>query len=214
MQHHFWHNKWEKGETGFHQTDTHPMLVRYADELGFTSPCRILVPLCGKSHDMTFLLKRGCDVLGVELSQVAVEQYFAALNIIPEIKQCGELLCYSAPGITLFCGDLFALEPKHTGTIDAVYDRAALVALPAEMRTSYCQHVHTLAPQAKQLLITFEYDQSAIAGPPFSVSPSEIEQYYAAHSDITPLMSAELAGGLKGKVPATERAWLISSTTA
>ncbi|MDC8829272.1 thiopurine S-methyltransferase [Alteromonas gilva] len=211
MQHHFWHNKWEKGEIGFHQDDTHPMLMRFANELGFAGPCRVLVPLCGKSHDMTYLLKRGCEVIGVELSQVAVEQYFAAQDIVPDIAQRGDLLRYKAPGITLFCGDFFALKPEYIGSVDAVYDRAALVALPASMRMAYCQQVLTLAPQAKQLLITFEYDQSALPGPPFAIPFAEIHQYYGKHREVTELISEPLAGGLKGTVPATEHAWLIGS---
>ena len=213
MEHHFWHNKWEKGETGFHQSTTHAMLERFASEAGFTASRRILVPLCGKSHDMTWLLERGCEVVGAELSQTAVEQYFAELNTTPNIEQFDNLLRYSARNITLFCGDFFTLTGKLTGHIDAVYDRAALVALPQPMRIAYSQQVFKLAPEATQLLITFEYDQAAIAGPPFSVSPAEIEQLYGVQGTITSLMRTELAGGLKGKVPAIECAWLIGNSS-
>ena len=127
MEHTFWHDKWEKGEIGFHQSDIHPMLSGFADEFGIGDGCRVFVPLCGKSNDMTFMLERGCEVVGVELSQLAVSQYFESLGVTPVIEECGKLMRYTAPDITLYCGDFFALTLEQLGTIDVVYDRAALV---------------------------------------------------------------------------------------
>ncbi|GGF63438.1 thiopurine S-methyltransferase [Alteromonas lipolytica] len=209
MEHTFWHDKWEKGEIGFHQSDIHPMLLKFADQLGLNEPCRVFVPLCGKSNDMTFLLERGCEVVGIELSKLAVTQYFEGLGVTPTIETCGHLERYSAPDITLYCGDFFALTPEQLGSVDVVYDRAALVALPEDMRAQYGQRICGLAPRARQLLITFEYDQSAIAGPPFAISTLEIEHHYGKYCDIEMLASESLEGGLKGKVPALEKAWLL-----
>lgn len=211
MEHTFWHDKWEKGEIGFHQSEIHPMLVKFADQVGLAEPCRVFVPLCGKSNDMTFMLERGCEVVGIELSQLAVTQYFESLGVEPEIEECGKLTRYSAPDITIYCGDIFALTPEQLGTVDVVYDRAALVALPQDMRQQYCQRICTLTAGARQMLITFDYDQSAIAGPPFSIPSAEIERNYGRYCEIHALHSEPLDGGLKGKVPAIEKLWLLES---
>ena len=209
MEHTFWHDKWEKGEIGFHQSDIHPMLRKFADQLNMAEPCRVLVPLCGKSNDMTFMLERGCEIIGIELSKIAVNQYFESLGVEPVIEQSGKLTRYSAPDITIYCGDIFALTPEQVGQVDVVYDRAALVALPEDLRRQYCQRLCALAAGAKQLLVTFEYDQSLMPGPPFSISEADIDQYYGAYCEITQLDSDTLKGGLKGKVPAIERLWLL-----
>lgn len=210
MEHTFWHDKWEKGEIGFHQHDIHPMLVKFADHFGIAEPCRVFVPLCGKSKDMTFMLERGCEVVAVELSQLAITQYFESLGVEPQVQDCGKLVRYSAPQITIYGGDFFALSPEQLGTIDVVYDRAALVALPMDLRKQYCQRLSALARQATQLLVTFEYDQSLIAGPPFSISTAEIEQNYAKYYQIELLHSEGLQGDLKGKVPALEKIWSLT----
>lgn len=211
MHHTFWHDKWEKGEIGFHQSDINPMLKRFAEQAGMSEPCRVFVPLCGKTQDMTWLLERGCEVVGVELSKLAVEQYFESLGVTPYVEEIGKLTRYSTTDLTIYCGDLFALMPEQLGDIDAVYDRAALVALPPEMRQQYCQRIAVLAPEAKQILITFEYDQAVHAGPPFSVPAEEVQQYYAGQFSVDELLSEEVKGGLKGKVPAIEKVWFISS---
>lgn len=211
MEHTFWHDKWEKGEIGFHQSDIHPMLSGFADKFGIGDGCRVLVPLCGKSNDMTFMLERGCEVVGVELSQLAVSQYFENLGVTPVIEECGKLTRYTAPDITLYCGDFFALTPEQLGTISVVYDRAALVALPEDMRKQYSQRLCSLTPGAKQLLVTFEYDQSLIGGPPFAIPSDEIERHYGKYCEIELLQSEPLQGGLKGKVPAFEKLWSLTS---
>ncbi len=65
--------------------------------------------------------------------------------------------------------------------IDALYDRAALVALPADLRPGYVGHTQSLLKtRAMQLLITLEYDQSAANGPPFSVLPDEVKAHWPA----------------------------------
>ena len=111
----------------------------------------------------------------------------------------------------MYCGDFFALTLEQLGTIDVVYDRAALVALPQDMRKQYSQRLCSLTPGAKQLLVTFEYDQSLIGGPPFAIPSEEIQQNYSKYCTISLLHSEALEGGLKGKVPAVENLWSLTS---
>lgn len=209
MQHAFWHDKWERGEIGFHQKDINPYLMRFADKAGLTDGKRVLVPLCGKSQDMTWLLQRGCEVVGVELNESAVQQFFADLGVTPEVSIVGDFACYKATDITIYCGDVLSITTKLLGRIDGIYDRAALVALPADMRRSYVKTLLTAAPGAQHLLITFEYDQALHSGPPFSVSEDELLELYGS-TILQPALAREpLEGGLKGKVPAMETAWLV-----
>lgn len=209
MEHNFWHSKWEKLEIGFHQQDINPFLKQYIDDLELARGATVFVPLCGKTLDMTWLLDKGFCVIGAELSELAVQQYFQSLSVEPVITTMGKLKKYSAPDLSIYCGDFFDLTSEIVGKVDAVYDRAALVALPDNMRLQYSQQVATVSNNAKTLLITYEYDQSVHAGPPFSVLPCEVEQLFSPNYSIVSLYDEQFAGGLKGKVPARERVWLL-----
>ena len=59
----------------------------------------------------------------------------------PAIAGAGDVKHYSAPDLDIFVGDIFKLTRKALGSIDAVFDRAALVALPEEMRARYASHI-------------------------------------------------------------------------
>jgi thiopurine S-methyltransferase len=133
----------------------------------------VLVPLCGKSLDMLWLAGQGHPVVGVELDRGAVEAFFKEAGLVPRIDETGPLPSYSAGGVTVFAGDFFQFDPP--GRYGLVYDRAALIALPPEMRPRYLAHLAALlAPEAKGLLITLEYSQPCMQGPPFSVMPEEL----------------------------------------
>lgn len=205
----FWHERWEKNEIAFHQADTHPLLVEFWPTLGVAAPARVLVPLCGKSLDMLWLLAEGYSVVGVELNRSAVKQFFAEQQVQPSIEQRDGFEVFSAANVEIVVGDIFALQARHVGDIDAVYDRAALVALPETMRSNYSQHICAIVGNAKQLLITFDYDQSLQDGPPFSVDEKEVTDLYAQNYNATLTARVNLEGGLKGKCVADELVWLL-----
>ena len=213
MQAAFWHQKWAHHDIGFHQSAVHPLLAthwpRLTQDLGLAEGSRVLVPLCGKTLDIHWLLARGHRVVGVELSEQAVIELFAELGQAPAISTCGGLQLYSAASLDVFVGDFFALTPAQLGSVDAVYDRAALVALPEAMRRDYAAHLLALSAQAPQLLICFEYEQSLLAGPPFAVHEAELRQHYGAALSLALLQRAEVPGGLKGRVPAADVAWRL-----
>jgi thiopurine S-methyltransferase len=169
----------------------------------------VFLPLCGKTRDIAWLLGQGYRIAGAELSEIAVRALFEELETEPVIAEIGELRRYSAPGLDVFAGDIFALDRGTLGSVDAVYDRAALVALPDDMRTRYAAHLAEISGHAPQLLITFEYDQNVMAGPPFSITEAEVSRCHAARFDIARLAEAEVPGGLKGICPATEKALLL-----
>ena len=204
----FWHDRWQTNRIGFHEGRPNALLVEYFPALGVPPRGRVFVPLCGKTRDIGWLMAQGCRVAGAELSELAIRQLFEELGVEPEVADLGELKRYSAPGIDIFVGDIFALPPTLLGPVDAVFDRAAFVALPPDMRARYAPHIATLTGTAPQLLICFEYDQSKFDGPPFSISEAEVERCYGERYELVRLAELDAAGGMRGTA-ATETVWLL-----
>ncbi|WP_109441385.1 thiopurine S-methyltransferase [Acinetobacter haemolyticus] len=208
MQHDFWHNKWQTNNIGFHLDQPHTLLTQYLSSLNLNKNARIFVPLCGKSLDLAWLIDQGYHVIGIDLSPVAIQDLIVELDLNFKEIQMGRLTYYQHAQIELFTGDFFELTAEQLGKIDAIYDRAALIALPEHMRSAYTQHLLQITNHAPQLLISLEYDQSLLAGPPFSVPEYELTVYYANHYDIKLLASN--TENLKGKLIAYEHAWHLS----
>lgn len=209
MEASFWHAKWEKSEIAFHQDDFNPLLLEHFGALCLPAGSRVFVPLCGKTRDILWLLQSGYRVVGAELSRLAVEQLFAEMDLQPSITQVGPLTRFAVEDIDIYCGDIFDLAASELGQVDAIYDRAALVALPADMRQRYAEHLVAITGRARQMLIAYEYDQSLQNGPPFAVGADEVRSLHGRHYEPTLLASVEVAGGLRGKCPATEHVWLL-----
>ncbi|MGJ3249323.1 MAG: thiopurine S-methyltransferase [Elainellaceae cyanobacterium] len=209
MEASFWHKKWEQGDIGFHRTQANPLLVEHVEKLGQVKGSRILLPLCGMTLDISWLLSQGFRVVGIELSAFAVNELFKELGLEPKIAPIGNLLHYSSNDIDIFVGDIFDASHEYLGTINAIYDRAALVALPEETRQKYASHLINLTDGASQLLIVYEYDQLLMDGPPFSVDTHEIERLYGTIYRLKLVERKRVAGGLKGKVASVESVWLL-----
>jgi len=180
----FWLERWRKGRTNFHQSRITPPLVRYWPTLELERGSLVLVTLCGKSLDMIWLAQQGYRVLGVELSQLAVEQFFAENDLKPAVHETAQGRHYVAGDIEIICGDIFDLSAETLASCTGVFDRAALIALPPEMRARYVRHVFAgLAPDYRGLLITQDYPQEQMEGPPFSVGDEEVQAIFAGHSE-------------------------------
>ena len=211
MDANFWHQRWGKNEIGWHETKVNPLLVQHFNELGLEKGSRIFIPLCGRTLDISWLHAQGYRIAGAELSKVAIEQLFAELGVQPNVSARGEGEQWSANHIDIFVGDIFALSAETLGHVDGIYDRAALVAFPEDMRNRYVRHLIEITEKAPQLLICYEYDQRCIEGPPFSIPDQEVKRQYASAYLLKLLSSTEVSGGLKGKCPANEKAWLLSN---
>jgi thiopurine S-methyltransferase len=209
MDSRFWHKRWENNEIAFHEGKANSLLVKHFNELSLAKGRRIFVPLCGKTIDISWLLSNGYRVAGAELSHTAIEQLFMELGVQPDISTVGEVEQWSASHLDIFIGDIFALSNKMLGPVDAVYDRAALVAFTEDMRSRYAAHLTEITSQAPQLLICYDYDQRLVEGPPFSVPSEEVKRQYGAYYDITLIASTDVPGGLKGKCSAKENMWLL-----
>ena len=170
-----WLERWQIGRTGWHEPEGN----RNLHEHWTVSGRRVLVPLCGKTPDLLWLEAQGNEVVGVELSEIAVEAFFEE-NALEYEAVDGDLPGWRATtrNLTIYCGDFFDFR---SGPFDAHYDRGALIALTPELRARYSRHVASLlSGDAFQLVITIEYDQSVCDGPPFALSGEEVRRHWPA----------------------------------
>lgn len=176
----FWHKRWADNQIGFHQQRVNSDLQQYWPSLGLAPGSKVLVPLCGKSLDLLWLAGQGHQVLGIELSQKAVEDFFSEQQLQPEVGQQGAFKTYRSGNLQLWCGDFFALTAEDIANCTALYDRAAVIALPPMLRQRYGALLSGYLPQGCQgLLITLDYDQALLQGPPFAVVDAEVRQLFA-----------------------------------
>ena len=181
----FWHQRWQDNQIGFHQAAPTPLLMKHWPSLDVAPGTQVFVPLAGKSLDMLWLAAQGHRVLGVELSQLAVEQFFAENDLQPDIETTRYGTHYRAGEIELVCGDAFSLDESALQDCAAVFDRAALIALPPGLRARYANELYAKLPSGcRGLLVTLEYAQAERDGPPFSVPEDEVRALYGRDWDI------------------------------
>ncbi len=192
MQNEFWHEKWRTKDLGFHQAATHPLLKKYWPQLAPARHSRVLVPLCGKSSDLLWLERCGHRVLGVELSPIAARAFFAENDLSAKQSEQMAYKRYCAGNIELLCGDFFALTRDLVGEVHAVFDRAALVALPEMMRLDYVKKIRALTgPGVQVLLVIADFDSNEISPPPFAVPEAEVRRLYQGWCEIKVLGEIE-----------------------
>ena len=194
MHHSFWLQRWQEKRIGFHLDTINPYLSKYLSKLGQPGNSHVFVPLCGKSHDLHYLHQQGYQVTGNELSCLAVKDFYTEQQLIASksvifsknlVQEQVELAHWHSPEVDIICGDFFALNKDQLTEITAVYDRAALVALPLEMRENYVAKLLEILPEKTSiLLVTLDYDETEKQGPPFSVTEDEVVKLYGAHFDI------------------------------
>ncbi|MEM6460646.1 MAG: thiopurine S-methyltransferase [Pseudomonadota bacterium] len=209
MEADFWHERWQQGRIAFHEGAPNRHLVDSYETLALPKAAHVFVPLCGKTVDLDWLLSKGYRVTGIELNRSAVDGVFERLQLTPEIERFDSLTRLSASHLVLWVGDLFKLKASAIGEVDAIYDRAALVALPPSTRANYTRHLTELCGSVEQLLITFDYDQSQTDGPPFSVPEDEVRRHYGQVYAISRLASVPIYGPLAERCSGREEAWKL-----
>lgn len=189
----FWHERWQRQQIGFHQASVNFYLQQYWPRLAPAPGSRVFVPLCGKSADMLWLRAQGYQVAGVELSPLAVAAFFDENGLVAQVRRQGAFEVHEADGIAIYLGDFFALAPADLADVAALYDRAALIALPPAMRPAYVAHLQRLlAPGTRALLVAIEYDQAEMDGPPFSVPETEVRALHADRAEVERLYAADI----------------------
>lgn len=193
MNNEYWIERWEYGEIGFHQTAINPYLCQFWPQLALPQGSTVAVPLCGKSRDMLWLRQQHLSVLGIELSTIAVRAFFEENQLSVHHIKSEKFDRFSADGITILQGDFFDLSKEDFTTVNALFDRAALVALPPCMRTRYVDHCLTiLRAPAQILLVTLDYPQKEMSGPPFAISHHEVESLYQHRAELRLLKCADV----------------------
>ena len=201
MEPEFWHQRWQEGRIGFHQERTTPLLEQYWSTLALPQGSRVFVPLAGKSLDMPWLVSQGHRVLGVELSRIAIEQFFEEHSLRPTMHESRYGTHFLAGGIELVCGDAFGLDAGVLAGCTGVYDRAALIALPRDMRKPYVRALLARLPLGcRGLLVTLDYPQHEKSGPPFSVGADEVQALYGDHWQVECLERRDILAAQPGFV--------------
>lgn len=178
MEHAFWHERWAQKQIGFHQPSINRWLQEYWPLLNVSKDSTVLVPLCGKSMDMLWLREQGHEVMGVELSDIACREFFDEQGVEVSALAGPDFHTRTRDGITLMCGDFFKLTPTDVQQVGAVYDRAALIALPHTLRKAYAKHLKAMLPSGmRMLLVALEYDEQR-ESPPFAVNEYEVRKLY------------------------------------
>lgn len=176
----FWHRRWAEGRIGWHQPEVNALLRAHWPALGLADDSRVFVPLCGKSGDMAWLVEQGHRVLGVDLVAAACAAFFRERGLTPEHSRTARFEHFATPRIELRAGDVFDLSAADLADCDACYDRAALIALPADMRRRYVDRVLARLPRGcAMLLVTLDYPPGEKEGPPFAVGANEVERLFA-----------------------------------
>lgn len=189
----YWQSRWQKKNTGWHMQQVYPHLITHWDKLDLDKGSTVLVPLCGKSLDMLWLAERDYKVIGVEVSDVAILEFIDESKKPFRATSKGPFTVHATHSIQLWQGDFFKLEPPLVPPVDAIYDKAALVALPEEKRKTYAARILQLCQAHTQIFLSsFEYEQKEMSGPPFSVTDAEIEKLYGNRFDIQLLHEASL----------------------
>ncbi|OCQ22149.1 hypothetical protein A7985_10190 [Pseudoalteromonas luteoviolacea] len=205
----FWFEKWQARDIAFHEGKVNKLLEKHIDTLKLRDGSHVFVPLCGKTKDIAWLLHKGYKVTGAELSEEAVKELFEELHVEPLVDNFLGFKVYKSLNLTVYVGDYFNLTTAHVHSVDAVYDRAAFIALPASMLRNYSRKLMALSQTAPQLLVGYRYDQSLVPGPPFSIDEITIGKYYRPDYQLTCLDSVDSGEKIKGIAPAFEDCWLL-----
>lgn len=186
----FWHERWQKNQIGFHQHEINSHLQAFWNNLVVPVGSRIFVPLCGKSRDMLWLRSLGLGVTGVEISPIAVHDFFKENGLEPVVTRHGKFERWEADGLVILQGNFFDLTAAEVADCAGVFDRASLIALPPAMRERYAQHLMAILPRHIQiLLVTLEYDQQEMGGPPFAVHEAEVRALYEGKYQVDRLLA-------------------------
>jgi thiopurine S-methyltransferase len=175
-----WLERWQQNRIGFHESAANRYLQLYLAQFSLAPGATLFLPLCGKAHDIAWLAQQGFEVIGIELSALAIEAFFEEHSLPYQTFESDRFTLRKAGNISIYQGDFFDLRGEDIGECALVYDRAALIAIDGSQRSDYCEQLMSIIPaSSNMLLITLEYNQSDMEGPPYAVSSDEVAQFYA-----------------------------------
>jgi thiopurine S-methyltransferase len=190
----FWTERWQQQQIGFHQAEINKYLQKYWQTVNHEQEgSKVFVPLCGKSLDLLWLREQGHPVLGIEFSDLAVNDFFGENQLEAQRQLDDRFMRMSSDKIDMLCGDFFHLQAPDLTDCHLVYDRASLVALPESSRKRYASHMSEILPDSVRiLLVTMEYPQQEMQGPPFSVPETEVFSLYEGYFQVEKLATYDI----------------------
>ena len=175
-----WLHFWENNETNWHSDTITQELVEYFELFELEPGDKVFVPLCGKSLDMIYIVNQGFSVVGVEISEFGIRQFFKENDLKYTFTKVDDFYLYSSENLEIYCGDFFSLTSKHLNNVKAVLDRKSLIALEPDLRQKYVKHLNDIISLGVRiLLVTLHYPQHQMSAPPFSVDKSEVESLFS-----------------------------------
>ena len=188
-----WELRWQEGRIGFHLPQVNTYLRRFSSYLLKSEAEKVFVPLCGKTLDLPWLANRTKKVVGVEIVSQAVEEFYVENEISYSIQSAGKLTLFKNDSINIYQGDFFDLTQEETGSFEAIYDRGSIVAIARPERKKYVEHLLSfLALGGRLLIITLEYEQKQMNGPPFSIDEAEIEMLFSQYGRLELLETCDI----------------------
>jgi thiopurine S-methyltransferase len=212
-----WLQRWRDENIGWHHVEFNPHLLNHWHALHMPQGSLVLAPLCGKSRDMAWLAEQGYRIRGVELSPLAVESFFEENRLEPVVTRVEGFECWKAGPYELYCGDIFDLPLLDNSDVDAVYDRASLVALNPQQRKHYAEMLSQLLPvKSRMLLVAMDYPQEEMTGPPYSVQEPEVRALFESRYRVQLLHTLNILEetkryGDKGVSRMLEQVYLLKS---
>lgn len=181
----YWKARWQKDKTGWHMNRIYPHLPDFWPGLQLSKGATVLVPLCGKSLDMLWLKNQNYDVIGIEVSEKAAKEFFMDNRLMFEKSSKASFTIYETDNLAIWAGDFFKSKKDYLPGVDAIYDKAALIALPYEQRIKYADKILSLCQSHTQILMNaFEYEQEEMTGPPFAVLRKELDELFGQQFNI------------------------------
>jgi len=188
-----WLERWQQNRIAFHEAAVNRYLQQYLAQFSLAPGAALFLPLCGKAHDIAWLAQQGFAVTGIELSALAIEAFFEEHSLSYQTFESDRFILRKAGNISLYEGDFFDLRSEDIGECALVYDRAALIAVDDSQRTNYCEHLLSIIPRSSNmLLITLEYNQPEMEGPPYAISSDDVWQLYKRNFSIELLERKEI----------------------
>ncbi|CAK8673561.1 unnamed protein product [Clavelina lepadiformis] len=187
----YWKKIWENGQIhDFHHANVHEHLIKYKDHF-LHQNCRVFIPLCGKSVDLNYLAECGHEVVGCELSETAILQFFQEHSMTFKQSQYPkapfEVFKAADKNITIYKGDFLKLNSSVIGKFDAVWDQGAFIAIHPSQRLKYTDIMKDLISlDGKYLLFSLQFD-GVNSATPYSVTEMDMEETFGRYFDVSTL---------------------------
>ena len=171
-----WQRHYDENDLGWDLGQVAPPFVSLL-ESNIISPCKTLVPGCGRGHEVIFLAKNGFDVTALDYSIGAVNYLNSA---ILERKLNSKVLNL----------DFFQLDSTHDDLYDLLIEQTFFCAISPSQRLLYVETVARILKKGGMIAGLFYYTGQD-GGPPFNTTRDDIVKYFSGSFEIRELIRAK-----------------------